>query len=435
MRHLIVLFFGCITTLSSHAQIDVDPRINKQDLKEFFEQNGSLEVIKIKYKGARRAIGKFEDPDSIFNMNSGLILSTGAAKKIARENESTHTSSRNWRKGYLPVKEITKKRPKDAAVIKLTFIPTEEYISFNYVFGSDEYPEFVKSNFNDGFAFFLKVPGEPIINLATIPDSNGIISINNVNHLRNQCYYINNTTIYGKYKTVHSDTMEFWKRGSQYQVVTTYNIASAIVSNPGIPVEFDGFTKLLQAKAKVVPGEKHRLTICIADASDRIYDSGVLIESGSFQANKDKDFKFGALATDSNYYFKRDTTLIYSPPIQKEIIPTIERIDSSLTFHHAFNRESIQLDEQQTLVNYLRSLPSEQEYNVSVRSFADKRGSTNYNLELSNNRAHYLEAFINELGLLNITVSSILGEGKDDANDLPFKEQRVSIIKIESSDP
>lgn len=58
---------------------------------------------------------------------------------------------------------------------------------FNYVFGSEEYNEYVHSAFNNVFGFFLDG-----VNVALLPGSTTPVSINNVNYLDNSAYYINN---------------------------------------------------------------------------------------------------------------------------------------------------------------------------------------------------------------------------------------------------
>ena len=40
----------------------------------------------------------------------------------------------------------------DASVLEFDFVPAGNTVSFNYVFSSDEYPEFANSSFNDTFA-------------------------------------------------------------------------------------------------------------------------------------------------------------------------------------------------------------------------------------------------------------------------------------------
>src|SRR5262245_38597409 len=47
----------------------------------------------------------------------------------------------------------------DAAVLEFDFVPNGDTLRFNYVFGSEEYLEWVSSSYNDVFGFFLSGPG------------------------------------------------------------------------------------------------------------------------------------------------------------------------------------------------------------------------------------------------------------------------------------
>jgi len=409
---LIVLLVFVFVQMEAVSQLKIKPGINKKELKNFFGDGTSIDVKKIKYKGARRAIGTFEDSDSIFNMYSGLVLSSGAVKRIARKNKKQSTSSINWSKGYRKLDKLAKAKTKDAAIIEVTFIPKEEYISFNYVFGSEEYPEFVGSSFNDAFAFYLKPPKGKTQNLAMIPDSNSRITINNVSHLTNQWYYVNNSKLLGDFKVLDVDTVEYWKGRNKYEIRITYNMSAAIVEDPKIPVEFDGFTKLLQAKTKVIPGKQYKLIVCIADASDRVYDTGVLIEAGSFLSNPSKNFKFGALANDTNYYFKKDTVLVYTEK-EDSVIPIkkCEDIKSEIYFSSA---GSILLQVDKEIIDkVLEQLLPENEYKLDIYAYTDLDGSLNYNQRLSQLRAVSVRKYIASKKIQNLTIQETAGKGKD----------------------
>ena len=88
----------------------------------------------------------------------------------------------------------------DACVIEFEFKCEEHLsnmvpeVSFEYIFASEEYYEYVDSEYNDVFGFFLN--GE---NIALLPDGTTEVTINNVNYHQNQQYFLGNdpSTIQG----------------------------------------------------------------------------------------------------------------------------------------------------------------------------------------------------------------------------------------------
>jgi hypothetical protein len=64
----------------------------------------------------------------------------------------------------------------DAASLAISFKPAYQYIQLEYIFASDEYPEFVNLGYNDVFA--LQLNGQ---NVALLPNSTIPIAIDNVN--------------------------------------------------------------------------------------------------------------------------------------------------------------------------------------------------------------------------------------------------------------
>jgi hypothetical protein len=112
--------------------------------------------------------------------------------------------------------------------------------SFWYVFGSEEYNEWVNTDYCDVFGFFLDGS-----NVALIPETSIPVSVNTVNLTANSSFYSNN-------------------------------------ENNELLSEIDGFTKPLYVNFTVNANETHHLKLAIADAGDKIYDSWVLIGEGSF---------------------------------------------------------------------------------------------------------------------------------------------------------
>ncbi len=157
----------------------------------------------------------------------------------------------------------------DIAILEFDFIPIGDSIGFKYVFASEEYNEYVGSNFNDVFGFFLSGPGingaftNNAVNMAVIPGTNIPVAINNVNNgyapqgatppsgpCTNCAYYNSNTT-----------------------------------NPPANSMEYDGFTNVLVAyHTGLQCGQTYHIKIAIADINDGWYDSGVFLERGSFSA-------------------------------------------------------------------------------------------------------------------------------------------------------
>ncbi len=97
------------------------------------------------------------------------------------------------------------------------------------------------------------------INVATIEGTNTNVSINNVNHLMNEAFYINNATT----DDVQNCNINFNNSFQDF-------------------IEYDGFTVALRASFDVIPCETYHIRLIIGDVGDPILDSAVFLESKSF---------------------------------------------------------------------------------------------------------------------------------------------------------
>ena len=72
----------------------------------------------------------------------------------------------------------------DAAVLEFDFVPTANQVVFDYVFASDEYPEWVATPYNDVFAFFVNGTNyAQVRQVAGDPASPFVpVAINNINN-------------------------------------------------------------------------------------------------------------------------------------------------------------------------------------------------------------------------------------------------------------
>ena len=149
----------------------------------------------------------------------------------------------------------------DACFIEFDFeCPGEGYVpqvSFKYMFGSEEYYEYVDSQFNDAFALLLN--GVNIARLPSTESDSDVVSINNVNyHLNRQYFHGNDPGTGDLADPIHEDLGMIYPQ-----------------------IEPDGFTVILTAHGTPNDGV-NTIKIVVADVGDGILDSWVLLESGTF---------------------------------------------------------------------------------------------------------------------------------------------------------
>jgi gliding motility-associated-like protein len=209
-------------------------------------------VNNVTFNGSGIAYGTFNGANSNIGLPSGVIITTGSRSIAPGPNNIASAGVDNGVPGDLTLTAISGFDTYDASVLEFDFIPQSGQISFNYVFASEEYPEFVGQIYNDVFAFFVTGPNPGggnynNSNIALIPGTSTPVAINNVNQISYTNYYVDNSG--------------------------------------GPTVQYDGFTKPLTAQANVVPCETYHIKICIADAGDGIYDSAVFLEALSFSSS------------------------------------------------------------------------------------------------------------------------------------------------------
>ena len=158
---------------------------------------GGIATNNHSYIGDTNQIGYFNTINSNLGIDSGIVLSSGSIYNLSGPNDDGSTSTSFFGAGDPTLDAvISPDLTNDAAVLEFDFIPNSDSISFKYVFGSEEYLEFV-NNYNDAFGFFLSGPnpaGGNYIdkNLAIIPGTSTPVTINNVNDIMNSSYYIDN---------------------------------------------------------------------------------------------------------------------------------------------------------------------------------------------------------------------------------------------------
>ncbi|MCB9283978.1 MAG: choice-of-anchor L domain-containing protein [Lewinellaceae bacterium] len=223
-----------------------------------------VEVVDVQFFGVNTAVGYFKNGEDEIGIDRGLVMSTGrvtdsgTTKGIVNPG-STFASSNNGSTVTDPdLAAIGTGSINNGVKYLITFIPTADTLRFKFVFGSEEYPEYACTSFNDVFGFFITGPGinGPFTNngenIALIPGTSQYVSINNL-HPQNgsNCPPVN----------------------EQY-----YNNNNGMST---LPV-YDGFTDVFVAEAVVVPCQEYTIKLVLADVGDAIFDTGVFLEAKSF---------------------------------------------------------------------------------------------------------------------------------------------------------
>ena len=121
-------------------------------------------VSNISFSGVGSSIGYFNGAATNLGIGEGVVMTTGTINNNGSgphgPNNSSGSGVDNGAGGYSQLSNLIGGiQTYNAAILEFDFIPYSDTVRFKYVFGSEEYPEYVGSNFNDVFAFFISGPG------------------------------------------------------------------------------------------------------------------------------------------------------------------------------------------------------------------------------------------------------------------------------------
>ncbi len=266
---LILIFCLFNSSVSLTAQMTITPSNLPPSTPENLITNDFLgpgvAITNVTYNGDPLSVGVFDNAMNDIGIEQGFLISTGFVNTANGPVDCEVNGNCGNSGGGISGNTLGDSDPdlvtllngiqiQDAAVYEIEFVPSTDTLVFEYVFASEEYPEFI-CQFNDAFGFFLSGPGingpytDGAENIALIPGTTDIVSVDNIN-----------------------DDLNCVPDPSYIQY---YN------SNPAgsnIYLEFDGFTDVMQVKVPVVPSGSYKLKLAVGDAFDSQYDTGVFIK-------------------------------------------------------------------------------------------------------------------------------------------------------------
>ena len=292
--HVVFLIVSMWLLVNNHAQITIsnaNPYNNSNHLINNVLLGGGVSANNVTYQGDPIQVGFFNAINSNLGIDSGVVLSTG---------DIIDLDPNGFGSGNIPFStnsdpdllNIANSVPPlinqpfnvsgifDVATLEFDFIPNSDTLSFNYVFGSNEYLTWINSEYNDVFGFFISGPGisgpysspssfpNGSINIANVPNSSPLlpITISSVNNLLNSQYYIDNQSTFPQ------------------------------------TLSCNGFTTSFTATTVVQCGEIYHIRLALADGSDANLDSWVFLEAGSFSSNGSVSVSSGIANSDTLLY-------------------------------------------------------------------------------------------------------------------------------------
>ncbi|MCC5598594.1 choice-of-anchor L family PEP-CTERM protein [Nostoc favosum] len=246
-----------LVTAPAHA-VNITTTSNANVLVNSILGSG-ITVSNVKYNGASVASGTFTNGLSpVIGIDTGIILTSGNANLAPGPNTQDGATGNNGLPGDANLNSLIPGfNTFDASTLQFDFTSATGDLFFNYVFASEEYNEFVNSNFNDVFGFFLDG-----VNIALLPGTTTPVSINNVNG---------------------GNPLGTNAKNSQF-----FNNNDPSDGGPFFNLQYDGFTKVFTASAKGLSAGKHTIKLAIADAGDSSFDSAVFIQGGTFSGEPPK---------------------------------------------------------------------------------------------------------------------------------------------------
>jgi len=264
MKSILFTILALTLGFSSSAQISVTNTLTPEQLVQNVLLGFGVTATNITVNGSPLLANTVQNNVTFFNsgttnfpIQQGVLLTTGLGTGAVGPNNSTSQTNGGTPmvSSDIDLNNIANGSVTNGVVLEFDFVPSGDTISFNYIFGSEEYPEFSPSSFNDAFGFFLTGPS-PVgpayasTNIALVPGTTTPVTINNVGDVSNTQYYV------------------FNDNGLTY----------------GPAIQYDGTTVVLSANASLICGQNYHIKLAICNVGDQSYDSGVFLQANSFSS-------------------------------------------------------------------------------------------------------------------------------------------------------
>lgn len=260
MKRLYTLLFSFYCSLL-FSQISIDNTQVASDLVQLLFNNSGCATISNFQVSGNNSYASFTKNGSSFPFDNGIVLSTGFTSNIAGPNNTL--SDDNLGTPTDADLDAIFSDTYDTTVLEFDFVPLTNYMSFTYLFASEEYQEGSSStcNYSDVFAFLIKSSTDTsYTNIALVPNTDIPVQVTTVHPEINGSCQAENETYFGSWNSQTDAT---------------------------IPINYNGQTAILKAESTLTAGLTYHIKLIIADHSNYRYDSAVFLQAGSFTVGTD----------------------------------------------------------------------------------------------------------------------------------------------------
>jgi GEVED domain len=189
-------------------------------------------------------------------IDNGVALVTGDAATAKGPNNSTGLTSGVFAIRTDPqIATLTTDSAYDTTSITFDVIPYGNFLSVRFVFASEEYNEYVCSQYDDAVGIFVKTGAGAYQNIAKVGANN--LTINQVN--------IGSVGSGGSLSNPGGCNLS--------------NAAFFTNNPPNSPnLQYDGFTIPIESQISVIPNTTYTIKVVIADIGDNSFDSAVFVD-------------------------------------------------------------------------------------------------------------------------------------------------------------
>lgn len=286
LKSTIVALAAVLFTGASFAQLTVSnstPYNAPSHLIQNVFMGGTLTSFNFTFNGSTAAttssnqVGYFNGGGNIFGIDSGVVLSTGNINSLPLNTFASTSYGGPGDNDVLGVAQSVgwgtpPSITRDRAVLEFDFVaPASDSIAFEYCFGSEEWPNYPCSQYNDAFGFFISGPGisgaysNNAVNVSIVPGTSSLpVAITSI-HNGTGASPCNGNPSYSQYYNNGPTTQAF------------------AFSDQNAGNGSGAFTDVFQtAPLWVNACDTYHVKLAICDGVDWVFDSAVFLKAKSF---------------------------------------------------------------------------------------------------------------------------------------------------------